>query len=143
MQGKRLDLLGRVQYVPLDSSAFGTSYLIFQTSNTDFRGNPIYIAYISVDFMPGSSTSTFPAGSVFVLGSGGSTDFLGNGAIDLVGQSSGVLISNQVTNIVSGAGNQPAPLITYTPQTPIYVVVASSATSSDLLQFSAWGWGVN
>lgn len=139
MVGKRLDLLGRVQFVSLDVSNFGQATLIFQTNNTDFRGADIFIAYIEVVTSDGLP---IPAGVSLVLGAGGSTDFLGGAAVDLGGQASGVLIFNQVTNALS-ATNQVAPMVLYSAQVPIYVVNASSATTSQLAQFSAFGWSVN
>jgi hypothetical protein len=132
LEGKDLQMLGRAWQVSLDVSASGTSSLIFQTNNTDYRGSTIFVAYVVCETNTGVA---FPANVSFSFGVVGN-DFLGGAALSLGGQLSGCIAYNQQT-----AGGTFS-LISYGPQVLFQAVNSSTATTAVLGQFSAYGWTV-
>jgi hypothetical protein len=135
IRGRRIDLLGRKQFVPLGSAYFDDQTAIFTTGNIDFRsgGGRIYVAFVTVEYDTGAA---FDAGVKINLGSLGTTDWLG-ALLDL---------SGQVTPFICYAnmglsGVQFLPI--YANAVPFGVTNKSTGASSQFGTFSAYGWAEN
>ena len=143
IEGRKIDLLGRVQGVALGSASSGVQTTIFTTNNKDFPGQTIFIAYVSVDLLTRTQTAngytwavasgTFDANLSIDLGSSGGSDW-GQGTIGLGGLTSPAVLYNSMEG--SGTIN----LTSYGIGIPFTVVNRSSGASSQIGQVSAWGW---
>lgn len=138
-QGRRIDLIGRVQGVALSSAYAGTSTLIFQTNDTAFRGRPIFVAFVTLDVAPPgfapdyTAAATIPLGMEFDIGATGTNDWAG-GTLDFSALDSGAIA--YCGQMQAGA----FPLPVYDAQVNFTVVNRAIATTSFLGQFSAYGW---
>jgi hypothetical protein len=144
LDGRVIDLLGRVQGVALGSASSGTQTTIFLTGNMDYRGKTIFIAYVSLDLLTVTNTAdgvryavkTGPidAGVKADFGANGGFDWLGATPLDFTGQSSPS--TAYAGQLLSGSFVLPV----YAQGVNFTVVNRSTGASSQVGQFSAWGW---
>lgn len=138
LNGRRVDMLGRVQPVGLNTADIGVQKLIFQTNDMDFRGSNIYVAFVTFDVGTLDAQGNFvlagptviPADVQFNIGSNGTSDWA-TGAITITGF---------VTPIVFRCFTAEPPV--YGPGIPFTAVLtqAPAAPWAFYGQVSAYGW---
>lgn len=135
--GRRLDLLGRKQFVPLGSANVNEQTSIFLTGNIDFRsgGNRIYVAFVAVEYDTGAA---FDAGVKIMIGTLGTNDWIGGALLDLSALVKPFICYPNMASL------SPFTLLpVYARGVSFGVTNASTGASSQLGTFSCYGWAEN
>ena len=114
----------------MSSAAVGTVTPIFTTGDMDFRGQAIFVAYVVLEC---PSSAALGSVSWFSLGGNVTHDDWTDGAPDLTGQFSGVVL---FPNMATGK----IPMILYGPGIVFSVRNQSTSAQNLLGQWSAYGW---
>jgi hypothetical protein len=133
---RRIDVLGTVQQVSVDTAFANTVTTIFVTGNVAFPASSKYTTILAV-IVTSSNGQPFPAGTFVALGASGGHDWLGQATINLGSYTSyPVIIAPQLGQVL-GFATMPQ----YAPGTAFTVNNQSTTPTPGITAtFQALGW---